>query len=104
MVPSLQTFFGLTLPLSDAPIAPAMARALVKRIKDAAALLQEDDVPVAQAATLRRDAERYLALRRARSLRLPPRFELGCDDAAHTLMRLTANTPPTLHASERLVA
>lgn len=104
MVPSLQTFFGLTMPVSGAPIAPSMARALVKRIKDATTLLQQDDVPVAQAATLRRDAERYLALRRARSLRLPAWLERACDDDAHALMRLTANTPPTLHTAERLVA
>ena len=104
MVPSLQTFFGLTLPASGAPIPPSIARVLVKRIKDATALLQQDEVPVAHAAELRRDAERYLGLRRTRSLRLPAWLERTCDDDAHALMRLTANTPPTLHASERLVA
>jgi hypothetical protein len=61
-------------------------------------------VPVAHAAELRRDAEGYLALRRARSLRLPASLERPCDDDAHALMRLTANTPPMPRASERLVA
>jgi hypothetical protein len=104
MVPSLQTFFGLTMPVSGASVAPSVARALVTRLKDATERLQQDDVPVAEAAAFRRDAQRYLALRRDRSLRLPAWVERGCDDAAHALMRLTANTPPTLHASERLVA
>ena len=104
MVPSLQTFFGLTIPVSGAPIPPSTARALVKRIKDAITLLQQDDVPVAHAGGLRRDAELYLALRRARDLRLPAWLERACDDDAHSLMRLTANTPPMLRAAERLVA
>ena len=104
MVPSLQTFFGLTMPVSGAPIPPPMARALVKRVKAAIALLRQAEVPVAQAAELRRDAELYLELRRARSLRLPAWLESACDDDAHALMRLTANTPPMLRASERLVA
>ena len=104
MVPSLQTFFGLTMPVSGEAIPPPIARALVKRLKDAIALLRQDEVPVAQAAELRRDAELYLALRRDRSLRLPAWLESACDDDAHALMRLTANTPPMLRASERLVA
>ncbi|HYW29971.1 MAG TPA: hypothetical protein VE869_00595, partial [Gemmatimonas sp.] len=71
MIATLQTFFGLTMPVSNFPIAPDTARALAKRINDAAKALSEQDVPVAQAADYRRDAERYLAVRRTRELRLP---------------------------------
>ena len=92
------------MPVSGVPIPRSIARALAKRITDAIARLQQDEVPVAQAAELRRDAELYLALRRDRSLRLPAWLERPCDDNAHALMRLTANTPPMLRASERLVA
>jgi hypothetical protein len=104
MIPTLQTFFGLTMPISNFPIAPDMARALAKRIRDAARAMSEDDVPVALAAEFRRDAERYLALRRTRELRLPTALSSNCDDHARALMRLTANTPPQLRVSERLVA
>lgn len=104
MISSLQTLFGLTMPATSAPISSAMARALAKRIKDANAIMQHDDVPVAHAAELRRDAERYLSVRRDRTLRLPASFERTCDDDAHLLMRLTANTPPTLRVTERMVA
>jgi len=104
MVPTLQTFFGLTMPVSSFPIAPDTARALAKRIRDAALALDQQDVPVARAAEFRRDAERYLAVRRTRELRLPASLQSACDDNARTLMRLTANTPPGLNVPERLVA
>ena len=104
MIATLQTFFGLTMPVSNFPIAPEMARALAKRIQDAARSMGEHDVPVALAAEFRRDAERYLAVRRTRELRLPTGLEITCDDHARALMRLTANTPPQLRVSERLVA
>jgi hypothetical protein len=104
MIPTLQTFFGLTMPVSNFPVAPRMAQALAKRIHDAARSMGEDDVPVALAAEFRRDAERYLAVRRTRELRLPTALEHTCDEYARALMRLTANTPPQLRVSERLVA
>jgi hypothetical protein len=104
MIPTLQTFFGLTMPVSNFPIAPETARALAKRIREAAQSMGEDDVPVALAAEFRRDAERYLAVRRTRELRLPAALGITCDDHARALMRLTANTPPQLRVSERLVA
>ena len=104
MVSTLQTLFGLTMPVSDFPIAPEMARALVQRIRDAAQSMGTHDVPVALAAGFRRDAERYLALRRTRALRLPASLESTCDDHARALMSLTANTPPPLRVPERLVA
>jgi len=101
---TLQTFFGLTMPVSNFPIAPDVARALAKRIRDAAQAMNEQDVPVALAAEFRHDAERYLAVRRTRELRLPTSLESSCDDSARALMRLTANTPPVLNVRERLVA
>ena len=104
MISSLQTFFGLTIPETRAPISSGMARALAKRLRDANAMMQQEDVPVAHAAELRRDAERYLSVRRTRTLRLPASLERTCDDEAHMLMRLTANTPPAVNVSERLVA
>lgn len=104
MIATLQTFFGLTVPMSDFPLAPELARALAKRLQDAARALHETDVPVARAAELRRDAERYLAARRTRALRLPTSLASACDDHARALMQLTVNTPPQLHRAERLVA
>ena len=104
MIPTLQTFFGLTMPVSDFPIAPETARALAKRLNDAAQSMDQDEVPVALAAEFRRDAERYLAVRRTRELRLPTALQGRCDELARALMRLTANTPPTLRVPERLVA
>lgn len=102
---SLQTLFGVTLPVSGRSIAPPLARALATRIGDAVKAINGTRVPVALAAELRRDAERYLAVRRLRELRLPHALERRCDDGARTLMQLTANTPPQLRArSERLVA
>lgn len=103
MTPTLQTFFGLTMPASKFPIAPEMARALAQRITSAARALQ-GNVPILVASDLRRDAERYLAARRTRALRLPAALESKCDDHAWALMRLTANTPPQHHSAERLVA
>lgn len=104
MIPTLQTFFGLTVPISNFPIAPGVAQALAKRIRDAAQSMSKDEAPVALAAEFRRDAERYLAMRRTRELLLPTGLGLVCDDHARALMSLTANTPPQLRVSERLVA
>lgn len=104
MIRTLQTFFGLAIPLSNVAIAPTTARALAERLRDATQSMDSHDVPVALAAELRRDAERYLAVRRTRELRLPTSLERVCDDHARALMRLTANTPPRLGVSERLVA
>jgi hypothetical protein len=104
MIPTLQTFFGLTMPVSDFPIAPPMARALAKRLQDAAQSMHKEDVPIALAAEFRRDAERYLAVRRTRALRLPTSLQGICDDHARALMQLTANTPPMLHLPVRMVA
>lgn len=104
MIPTLHTFFGLTMPVSNFPIAPAMARVLATRLQEVVQSLHQDEVPVAVAAEVRRDAERYLAVRRTRELRLPTALESTCDDHARALMRLTANTPPQLHVPNRLVA
>lgn len=104
MIARLQTFFGLTMPVSKFPIAPDVARALAKRIGDAAQTVNQQDVPVALAAEFRRDAERYLAVRRTRELRLPTSLERSCDDGARALRRLTANTPPQVNVPERMVA
>lgn len=104
MTARLQTFFGLTVPVSNFRVAPDAARALAKRISKAAKAANEEEVPVALAAEFRRDAERYLALRRSRELRLPASLERSCDDNAHALMHFTANTPPRLNVPERLVA
>ena len=104
MTARLHTFFGLTMPVSNFRVAPDAAHVLAKRISDAAKAVHEDEAPVALAAEFRREAERYLAVRRTRELRLPASLERGCDDNAHALMRFTANTPPRLNAPERLVA
>lgn len=104
MIPTLQTFFGLTLPVTSTPIASDVARKLAKRIRDAAVALNGEEVPVARAAEFRRDAERYLAVRRTRELRLPTWLESTCDENARALMSLTANTPPMVNVPERLVA
>jgi hypothetical protein len=102
---SLQTLFGVTVPLSGGPIASPLAMALATRIGDAVKAMDETKVPVALAAEFRRDAERYLAVRRVRDLRLPPALERRCDDGARALMQRTANTPPQLRAGlPRMVA
>jgi hypothetical protein len=99
----MQTYFGLTLPDTDFPLPSEPARALAERITAAAASLQ-GEAPAALAAELRRDAERYLRARRARTLRLPAGVERTCDDAARAVMRLTVTTPPLPVRSELLVA
>lgn len=104
MTARLLTFFGLTVPVSDFPVAPDTARALARRLSEAAKAMNDEEVPVALAAEFRRDAERYLALRRTRELRLPASLERGCDEHAHALMHFTANTPPRLNVPERMVA
>jgi hypothetical protein len=99
----MQTFFGLTMPVTDFPLAADTARLLADRIA-AAAMQVRDDAPAAFAAGARRDAERYLKARRTRELRLPASLERTCDEAARTLMRLTVSTPPLPSRSELLVA
>lgn len=104
MIATLHTLFGLTMPVTNSRVAPDRARSLAKIISDAAKSFGAQDVPVALAAEYRRDAERYLAVRRTRELRLPASLERTCDDNAHALMRLTANTPPALKVPDRMVA
>ena len=98
----LQSFFGLTLPVTDFPIADEQAHALADRI-NAAALQVQGQAPAAFAAEARRDAEQYLAARRA-GLRLPSMLGRVCDEGARSLMRLTVSTPPLPSRAERLVA
>jgi hypothetical protein len=71
----LQTFFGLTVPVTGFPLA----------------------------AEARRDAEGYLAARRA-GLRMAPMLERTCDEGAWAVMRATVSTPPLLVRAERMVA
>jgi hypothetical protein len=99
----LQTYFGITVPVSDFPLAPELAQALAERLTSAAEQMQ-GEAPAALAADLRYDAERYLAARRAQQLRLSPGVGRVCDDAARALMRLTVSTPPRFRRSELLVA
>ena len=104
MIPTMQTFFGVTLALSTVSIAPTTARAIATRLRDAVKLLDQEDAPVALAAELRHDAQRYLAVRRTRELRLPTSLGRVCDDHARAVLQLTANTPPRRNVPERLVA
>jgi hypothetical protein len=97
-----QTFFGLTLPVTDFPVAAEQANALADRI-NATALQVREDAPAAFAAEARRDAERYLAARRG-GLKLPVMVGRACDEGARGLMRLTVSTPPLPTYGERLVA
>jgi len=100
---SMQTLFGLTVPVTDFPLAPDQARALADRLLAAVASVREGG-SAAVAADVRADAERYLALRRQRALRLPFAIQRECDECARAVMRFTLNAPPRRALSERLVA
>ena len=100
---TLETVFGITLLVTPFPIAPELARALSERLT-AAALTARGDAPASVAADLRRDAERYLMLRRRRGLRLPAGLEIACDESARAVMRLTVSTPPSPARAVPLVA
>ena len=99
----IQTYFGLSVPVTDFPLPTDQAQALAERLT-AATIQMQDEAPAALAADLRRDAEQFLADRRARRLRLPVAIGRTCDDSARQLMRLTVSTPPSVRRSELLVA
>jgi hypothetical protein len=100
-----QTVFGLTLPLpSTRPLPPQLAVSLAERMTAAAAALSAG-APAALAASVRRDAQHYMGARRRGELRLPRvAVTRACDEAALTLLRLTADAPPLPRTGERLVA
>ena len=100
---SMQTLFGLTVPVTDFPLAPETAQALAERLM-AAAMSVREGASASLAADVRADAERYLALRRARGLRMPFAFQRTCDEGAHAVMRMTVNAPPRRFRAEQLVA
>ena len=100
---TLQTLFGLTVPVTDFPLAAEQARALAERLTAAAASVREG-APSSLAADVRADAERYLALRRRRALHLPFSLQRACDESARAVMRMTVNAPPRTGREARLVA
>ena len=95
--------FGIALPTSAEPVAREVGTALAGRMAAASAALQQN-APAALAASVRQDAQRYLAARRRGELRLAPGSARACDDGAYTLMRLTVNAPPVPRAADVLVA
>jgi hypothetical protein len=95
--------FGITLPTPAEPFARDVSATLAGRMAAAGAALQKD-APAALAASVRQDAQRYLAARRRGELRFAPGAGRACDTGAAALMRLTVNAPPVPRAAELLVA
>ena len=100
---TMQTLFGLTVPVTNFPLAPDLASALAERIT-AAALSVREDASAALSADVRADAQQYLALRREHGLRLPFALQRSCDEGARAVMRMTVNAPPRMVRAERMVA
>lgn len=102
----IQTLFGITLPVAGPVVLDAAQTArLSRRLTEAAAALQQDDAPVALASSLRQEAQRYLAARRAGSLRLAGfAATRACDETVRLLVRLTMDAPAVRPAAEPLVA
>ena len=101
----IQTLFGIPLPVSPTATFDAGQTArLGRRLTEAVAALQ-DDAPVALAASLRQDAQRYLAARRDGTLRLAGfTATRECDDSARAVLQLTLNAPAGRPIAEPLVA
>ena len=95
--------FGMSLPTSARPVARDVSTLLAGRMAAAGNALQ-GNAPAALAASVRQDAQRYLAARRHGELRFAPGTGRTCDDNALALMRLTVNAPPVPRAAELLVA
>ena len=95
--------FGIALPTTAQPVAREVSTTLAGRMAAAGAALQKD-APAALAASVRQDAQRYLAARRRGELRFVPGAGRLCDDNALALMRLTVNAPPVPRTPELLVA
>lgn len=89
----VQTLFGLPLPAANHPLPDAVARTLAQRLTAAANGLT-DETPVARAATVRREAEDYLAARRGGTLQIIGAMRARCDDAARTILQRTLHAPP----------
>ena len=102
----MQTLFGMTLPVSPTLSLDAGQTArLGRRMTEAVAVLRDDDAPVALVASLRQDAQRYLAARRDGTLRLAGfAATRSCDETARAVLRLTMNAPAVRPAAEPLVA
>jgi hypothetical protein len=103
MIETMQTIFGLTVPVTNFPLSPELASALAERLTAAALSVREND-SAALSADVRADAQQYLALRRERGLRLPFALQRACDESARAVMRMTVNAPPRTFRAERLVA
>ena len=95
--------FGIALPTSVQPVDRDVGTTLARRMAAAAGALQQN-APAALAASVRQDAQRYLAARRRGELRFAPGAGRACDDGALALMRLTVNAPPVARTPELLVA
>ena len=100
---TMQTLFGLTVPVTNFPLSPELASALAERLT-AAALSVREDASAALSADVRADAKQYLSLRRDHGLRLPFALQRACDESARAVMRMTVNAPPRTFRSERMVA
>lgn len=100
----VQTLFGLPLPTASQPLPDAVARSLAQRLTAAANSLG-NDTPAARAATVRREAEDYLAARRGGTLQIVGAMRARCDEAARAILQRTLHAPPMpTFAGELLVA
>ena len=100
---TMQTLFGLTVPVTSFPLSSDLASALAERLTAAALSVREND-SAALSAGVRADAQQYLALRRTHGLRLPFALQRSCDESARAVMRMTVNAPPRTFRAERMVA
>lgn len=89
----VQTLFGLPLPAAHQPVPEAVARTLAQRLTAAANALSQD-TPAARAATVRREAEDYLAARRGGTLQIVGAMRARCDEAARAILQRTLHAPP----------
>lgn len=89
----VQTVFGLPLPTTGQAIPDAVARTLAQRLTAAANSLAQD-TPAARAATMRREAEDYLAARRSGVLQIVGAMRGRCDEAARAILQRTLYAPP----------
>lgn len=98
----VQTLFGLPLPAGHHPLPEAVARTLAQRLT-AAANAMSMETPAARAATVRREAEEYLAARRGGTLQIAGVLRARCDEAARAILQRTLHAPPMPTAGAQLL-
>ena len=102
-VDTMLEVFGVMLPAAEAPL-DREAASVLAGVMEAHVEALRAGAPGALAASLRRDAQRYLDARRRGTLRFAAAASRACDEGAWALMRLTVDAPPVPRGPERMVA